>query len=185
MRILLAAAALLAFVTPASANELKLSFNADAFRIEFDRPFTGSALQWGVGWLGNSDEGNVIHGNFSLTGKMAGGQSALTGGVGLRIAYTNGELSNQDGVGVAVGGFFRYAFPAVDRLFVAGHAYFAPSVLSVGELDQYQDFEARIGYNILREADLYLGLRYVEGQYDKQRRAKFDSGLMLGVALRF
>ena len=185
MRIVLALVAALLFAAPAAANELKLSFNGDALRIEFDRPFTGSALQWGVGWLGNSDEGNVIHGNLNLTGKMAEGQNPLTGGVGLRVAYTNGELSNQDGLGVAIGGFFRYAFPAIDRLFVGGHAYFAPSVLSIGEMDQYQDLEARIGYNILREADIYLGLRYVEGQYEKQRKAEFDSGFILGVALRF
>jgi len=185
MRTLVACVAALLWAAPATANELKLSFNGDAFRIEYDRPFSGSALQWGVGWLRNSDEGDVVHANLNLTGKMAEGQNPLTGGVGLRLAYTNGERSNQDGLGVAIGGFFRYAFPAVDRLFVAGHAYFAPSVLSIGELDQYQDFEARIGYNILREADIYLGLRYVEGQYEKQRKAEFDSGLILGVALRF
>ena len=42
-----------------------------------------------------------------------------------------------------------------------------------------------MGYNILRDADIYLGLRYVEGQYDRQRKAEFDSGVILGVALRF
>ena len=170
---------------PALADELDLSFNADAFRVEYARSFTSNALAWDVGWLRDSDKGNVIHGGLQLTGKLSEGANPLTGGLGFRLAYTDGERSKQDGLGVALGGFFRFAFPRYDRIFVGGHAYFAPSVLTIGELDQYQDLAIHLGYNVIRDADIYLGLRYVEGQYDEARDAKFDSGLHLGVALRF
>lgn len=185
MRFFPVALATLLCVAPAYADELKLSFNADAFRVEYARPFTSNALEWGLGWLRSSDDGDVVNGDLSLTGQVAEGQNPLTGGLGLRLAYVNGDVSKQDGLGVSIGGFFKYAFPAFNRLFVGGHVYFAPSVLSVGELDGYQDLDVRIGYNILREADIYLGLRYVEGKFDVRPKAKFDSGLHLGVALRF
>lgn len=185
MRTWLILVAGLSLSASALADRLDLSFNADAFRVEYARPFPRNALEWDVGWLHEQDNGDVIHGSLHLTGQASQGQNPLRGGLGLRIAYTNGDRSKQDGVGVAVGGYFRYPIPRYNRFIIGGHAYIAPSVLSIGELDQYQDFGIRLAYNVMKDADVYVGLRYVEGQYDEARDATFDDGLNIGVALRF
>ncbi len=185
MRFFLGLAGWLLLTTPLMADEISLSFNTDAFRVDYSRPFSDRALQWNTGWLQDSDKGTVLHGGLHLTGQIAEGPNPVRGGLGMRLVYTNGDRSKQDGFGLGVGGFFKYNFPRYDRFFVAGHAYYAPSVLSVGELDSYADLDLRAGYNVMRNADAYIGVRHVKGDYDDAPDVKYDSGLHVGLALRF
>ncbi|MDJ0927273.1 MAG: YfaZ family outer membrane protein [Gammaproteobacteria bacterium] len=183
-RILILAGALLC-TDPALANELDLSFNSDAFRFRFARPFNASALAWDAGWLHHKDNGEAIHGGFYLTGEASDGANPLQGGLGVRATYTNGDIKDQDGLAFGLGGYLRYVFPRYNRFSVSGHAFFAPEVFHIGESDKLQDYEVRLGYNVLREADIYVGARYVRADYDKAPKAYFDTGMHLGLSLRF
>jgi hypothetical protein len=185
MRWFLIALAGLLWSTCAPADEFDFSFNADAVRGQYARPFGASAVQWDVGWLHHQDNGDVIHGSVSLTGKASEGRYPVRGGLGLRLVYTDGDLRDQDGYAAAVGGFFTYVIPRYNRFSLGGHAYFAPEVLSMGDMEEYQDFSLRLNYNLLRDADVYVGARYVRGEYDDVRAARFDTGMHVGFALRF
>ena len=41
------------------------------------------------------------------------------------------------------------------------------------------------GYSVTRQADVYLGARYVRADYDNRPSTFFDTGLDLGFNLRF
>lgn len=168
-----------------SASELELSFNSDAFRVRFARPFPASALAWDAGWMHHTDNGEALHGGLYLTGEVAEGSNPVQGGLGVRATYTDGDLKNQDGLAFGLGGFVRYVIPRYNRFTVSGHAYFAPEVLGIGDIEKLQDYEIRLGYNVLREADVFIGARYMRGNYDKAPNAYYDTGMHLGVSLRF
>lgn len=169
----------------AMADEFNLSLNTDSFRAEYARPFSSRPLQWDMGWLHHTDNGDALHASLHVTGKMREGGAPVTGGVGLRLAYTNGDASNQTGYGLALGGFAKYVFPRYDRFSLRGHAYYAPGVLSGNDLDEYQDYAVQLAYNILREADAYVGLRYVSADYEEASSANYSTWFHVGMAYRF
>jgi hypothetical protein len=43
----------------------------------------------------------------------------------------------------------------------------------------------RVGYSVLRDGDVYLGLRRIQAEYKGSGRFTFDSGLHAGFELRF
>jgi hypothetical protein len=184
MRVLLVLAGGLLGAAGAMADELNLSLNTDSVRVEYARPLASRPLQWDIGWLHNTDNGDALHGSLNVVGKLKEGAAPVSGGLGLRLAYTNGDQSSQTGLGLALGGFAKYVFPEFDRVSLRGHAYYAPNILSGGDMDEYQDYAVQLAYNVMREADAYVGLRYVAADYDDSS-ANFSTWLHVGLALRF
>lgn len=185
MRVLLFLAGLLWGSATALADEFNLSFNADSVRAEYARPLSSRPLQWDLGWLHHTDNGDAIHGSLNVVGKLKEGSAPISGGVGLRLAYTNGDASNQTGYGLGLGGFAKYVFPRYDRLSLRGHAYYAPEVLSGNDMEEYQDYALQLAYNVLREADAYVGLRYVSADYEEASSANYSTWAHIGMAFRF
>lgn len=185
MRGLLILAGLLCASAGAIADELNLSLNTDSVRAEYARPIRGRPLEWDVGWLHNTDNGDVLHGSLHVVGKLKEGTAPVNGGVGLRLVYTNGDDANQSGFGLAIGGYGRYVLPRYDRLSLRGFAYYAPSILSSSDLDNYVEVGTQLAYNVMREADAYVGLRYVSGDYDDAGDSNYSTWLHIGMAFRF
>ena len=168
------------------ADELDFSFNSDALRLQYVHALGSSGLNVDGGWLHNSDNGDVLHGGLHLVDLASSGRDKIEAGIGGRFVYTNGDISGQDGYAVPVGGFVRYTPQAINRLSVSGSLYYAPSILSLGDMDKYQEFSVRVSYNVLRQADVYLGARYVRGDYKKGAPdSRYDTGMHIGLSLRF
>ncbi|MEN7343793.1 MAG: YfaZ family outer membrane protein [Pseudomonadota bacterium] len=182
---LLAVLILAATASSGHAAELDLNLNDDAARLSFASDVTARKLRYDIGWLHHQDRGDVIHAGLHLTGEASGGQSPVIGGLGGKLFIIDSSIFNQDAVALGIGGFVRYTLPEYNRINLYGHAYFAPDVLAFGDGDQYQELEARIGYNVLREADVYIGLRYVSVGFDSGPEATIDNGLVAGIQLRF
>jgi len=185
MRFLAAGLVALLCCNAANAGEVDFSFNSDAFRFFYVHDFDANELQSDFGFLYNEDDEWVANVSLYLTGLASDGTNPLQAGLGGRTGYVNGDSSKQTGVPLAVGGWVKYTFPKVDRLNIRADLFFAPSILSFGELDKYQDLTFRIGYNVLKEADIYLGYRYVEGDFDERPKVKFDDDFILGFNIRF
>jgi len=168
------------------ADELDLSLNGDALRVQYIYEMESTGINLDGGWLYNTDHGDVLHVGLHLVDLASSGRDELEAGLGGRFVYTNGDLSQQSGLAVPIGGFLRFVPQSIDRLSVRGSAYFAPGILAIGDMDQYQEYTIRVGYNVLREADVYAGARYVKGAYKNGvPDARFDTGLHIGMTLRF
>ena len=109
----------------------------------------------------------------------------VTAGLGGQLIYLSPDDFSDDEAALALGGFVRYVFPNANRFSVQGRAYYAPDVLAFGDLEEVLEVEARISYNVLRDADLYLGARYIRAEADNGPEVTLDNGLMVGVQLRF
>ena len=185
MRVVLSLIGMALFCAQAIADELDLSFNGDMARLQYVHAFEASKLNLDAGVLYNSDTGNVLDVGVHLADVASGGTNPLTAGLGARLVYTNGDLSNQDGFAVPIGGYLRFSPRQFNRIVLEGEIYLAPKVLSIGDMEKYEEYAIRLGYNIMRDADIYVGARYIKGEYKNALDSRFDTGMHLGVTLRF
>jgi YfaZ precursor len=169
---------------PARAHEINLGFNDSAFRATYARGF-GDGLRFDAGWLADSDEGDVIHTGLLIVGDVAPGGQKLTGGIGGRLAYLDGEGNNREGYALGVGGSLRWVVPRYNRFAVYGEYFWAPDVLSGGDAEKYVDTTIRLGYSVTRQAELYVGARYTGADFDDRPSILFDTGMHIGIELRF
>lgn len=168
----------------AVAHEIDLSLNEDALRFSY-ATVVGDGLRIDGGLLTDSDEGEVFHAGLQVVGDAAQGGQKLTGGLGGRFAYLDGDGSKREGYALGLGGSVRWAVPRYNRFAVTGELYWAPDILTGGDAEEYVDGTVRVGYSVTRQADVYLGARYVSADYDDRPSIKFDTGLHAGLTLRF
>ena len=139
----------------AVADEIDLSFNSDALRIIYFHDLKDSRLNIDGGWLDHGDNGSAAHVSLILRGFASEGANPIRSGLGGRLAFVDGDLSNQSGYGLSVGGFLSYTLTRYNRITLTGAAYFAPDVLTGSGLEKYQDYTFRFGYRFMRDAEIY------------------------------
>ncbi len=176
---------LLFVVGPAAAADLDLNFNDDAARFTYGWELPERKLRVDAGWLHHQDRGDVGHVGLHLVDLASTGPNPLRGGLGGKLFYADSDRRDDSGFAVGLGGFLAYTLPQFNRLTVSGHLYFAPDVLAFSGAEGYQEFEARLSYNVLRQADIYLGARYSEADFGNRGKALIDNGLHVGIQLRF
>ena len=185
MRRFLSLAGALLLCAPAAADQFDFSFNGDAIRALYAHDMATRPLRIDGGWLYNADNGNLLHLGLNVFGNATEGANPVKAGLGGRLAYLGGDGPNQDGLALAIGGFLRYTIPSFNRFSVGAEAYWAPEITSFADAKEYTDLSIRASYNVLREADVYIGARSVKGDYDNGSVAHFDTGMHLGISLRF
>jgi hypothetical protein len=168
-----------------TGKALDVNLNNDAVRLGFSWRLGDPKYLAGIGWLHNQDKGDVIHGSFHLVDAASGSGTALQAGLGVRLVHTRTDPGTFDGTSLAVGGFARYTPPAANRYNFSGYVYYAPDVTSFGDQDEFYEVGVRFGYSVLRDGDVYLGLRRIRAEYNDVVNYTFDSGLHVGLELRF
>ncbi len=162
-----------------------INLNDDAARAAlFLRPGNPKLLA-DLGWLHHQTHGDVIHVGVHLIDEASSGKDPLEAGIGIRFVYTDPDDGLVDGSALAMGGFVRYVLPNANRFNIAGYLYYAPDVVSFGDVQEYYEVGARVGYNVVRDADIYLGARSTKADYGGPGRFSFDSGLHIGFEIRF
>lgn len=174
------------FVVPdATAGDLDINVNDDAARLSYAWRVPQRKAQFDAGWLHHQDRGDVGHFGLHLVDLASTGSNPVRGGLGGKFFYTDSDVVDDNGFALGLGGFLSYTLPRYNRFAVSGHLYFAPDVLAFGGSGGYQEMEARVSYNVLREADVYLGVRYSKADFDERGDTLMDNGLHLGIQLRF
>ena len=180
-------ALLLSLAGTAAADSLDLNLNNDAARLTFSWDARDDKLTFDAGWLHHQDTGDVAHVGLHLVDFAASGPGAPEVGIGGKLFYIDGETSpsSSQGGALGLGGFFRYNFPDADRFGVVGSLYFAPDVVAFGDAEGYLEATLGFSYDVLRDADLYLGARYVKAKFENQPDLTIDTGLHVGIRLNF
>ncbi len=192
-RTLLAVAAVMA-AGPTLSDSLDLNFSDDAARFTYARLIADDKLELDAGWLHHQDRGDLVSVSLGRFGEAGGGQQSVRAAIGGRLYAIDADFGpatvpggpdpKQDGFALGIGGLFRLKLAGYDRIGFSGHGYYAPNVISFGDTEDVLELAARVTYSVLREADVYLGVRYINVGF-KQRDAKFDSGLHIGIRLEF
>jgi hypothetical protein len=185
LRRCLVAFVLAGFAPGAWSAGLDLNFNNDAARISGDFDLSNNLIVDGSLFY-HQDNGNILGAGLHLTGDASGGQSPVRAGLGGRLYYIDSDTRAKDsGSALPLGGFVEYTFPEFDRFSIGGTVHYAPGVLSFGDVDDYLEYQVWGGYSVLRDGIVYLGYRRIEAGFDGTPDVTFDSGVHIGLKLRF
>lgn len=124
------------------------------------------------------------HLGLMLTGD-AGAQSAnVKAGLGARVEYIHGE--DDDGASLAIGGQLRVSMPGYERLAFQGWGWYGPNASTFGDLDKYSEFGVSVGYEILKDAEAYVGYRWIDVSPEHYSGdVSLEDGANIGIRLRF
>ncbi|MBA3564862.1 MAG: hypothetical protein H0W33_12835 [Gammaproteobacteria bacterium] len=172
-------------IPAARADALQLDVNDDAARLVYAWPVAGEQLRADAGWLHHQETGNIVHAGLHLVDFASGGASTLRAGLGGKLFFIDADRGDSRGGALGLGGFLDYTFPQYDRLGAGGQVYFAPDVLGLSDVEGYREIGVHVRYNLLREADLYLGLRNIQAEFSDTPDVTFDTGLHIGIKLNF
>jgi len=185
MGLVLAAATL-----PAAAATFDASIGEEAVRVglegELSSVFSGAKGQYDLGALWRSEDGAdafVPHVGVLLTGDTGARDAKVTAGLGVRLAYIDGE--NNEGGAVALGGQVDVRLPGFERVALGAYAYGAPDVTTFGDTDKYFDVGLSLGYEVIKDASVYVGWRKVQADIDGGGEIEADDGFNVGLRLNF
>ena len=173
-----------AMAASAPANQIYLDFNQDAWRAAWNHAVGSGPLHLDTGWLHHQDNGDAVHLGLLVTGETSSAPG-MTGGLGGRVFLLDAEGGDGEGYGVGLGGALRYVLPRYDRFAMEIEGWFAPDVLTGGDAEGYRDLGARLEYSVTRQAGVYVGARYVRGDYEDGGDRYFDTGMNIGIHLQF
>ncbi len=169
----------------AQADTVSLDLNDDAARLTFVHPFDNEKMRVDASWLHHQDTGDVMAAGFHITGNAATEARPINVGLGGRLYYVDADEASADGGALALGGFFEAKLPTYDRIGFGGHIYYAPDVLAFGDVDDMSDLTLYATYSVLREGDVYVGVRNVKSDFDDRGEVTLDTGLFVGFMLNF
>lgn len=191
----LASALIISLFSPLALSEsIDLSLSDSTARGEFQGKFkTGqssksrfrhmSDLHYGFNFLYHEDDGHV--GGVSL---HVAGQSKATvfnqemGIGGKAITY---DAGGPDGGALAVGGYILHNLASANLLSVRGDLYYAPSVVTFGDGNRYVEYSMRLQYQIVDQANVYLGYRNIEVDFDQFGSIDIDQSAHVGLMMHF
>ncbi|HSW12694.1 MAG TPA: YfaZ family outer membrane protein [Solimonas sp.] len=175
---------------PATAATFDASVGEESVRLGLEGPlssvFSGAKGEYDFGALWRSEDDAdafVPHVGVLLTGDTGAREATVTAGLGVRAAYIDGEST--DGGALALGGKVDIRIPGYDRISVDLYAFGAPEITSFGDIENYYDIGASVGYEVIKDASVYIGWRQVQADVDPNGEIEADDALHAGLRLNF
>lgn len=185
---------LLATALPAQAETFDAAIGEDTVRIGLSGPL-GRLLavdkgEYDLGVIGGDIEDDTderflaAHAGAMLTGDAGGSaDTSFVGGLGARLQYLNADHEN--GGSLALGGQLRLKLLQANRLRFNAFAWYGPDASTFGDFEEYIEYGASVGFEVLRDAELYVGYRAIEVEFDGGVEADLVDGAHVGIRLEF
>ncbi|WP_440877554.1 YfaZ family outer membrane protein [Thalassotalea sp. PLHSN55] len=116
-----------------------------------------------------------------LVGDVSEKSKFLIGGKMFYLNLDNDQGS--DGYGLALGA--EGEFTLSSRVYLKGHIYYSPEVTTFNDIENYRDFEVRIGYDVIPEASISLGYRYAKAKLEYGGSQYMQDNLFVALTMRF
>lgn len=188
--VVLAGSFLATTAVQADSGSLALDLSNDSVRVQYTSTATMSAdseFEWDAGFLlienDSTADRKLFTGTIRSVGDAGVADHQVTAALGLRASWLNGDGFDAQALGV--GGEISARFQGIDRLVFSGYGYYAPKVLAFGDADEFFEFGARAGYQVLRNGDVYVGYRRVTFEPTGGSSVTADTGFHLGMKFGF
>jgi hypothetical protein len=179
---------LLGAAMPAAADQVDINFSGDAAAFSYIKPLQTEGLELGGRWLHDTEDGDIADANLHMVDRPEPGRNALVLGIGGKLPAIMDDVRDADGAALAIGGKLRWTLPEYNRAAVAGSIYYAPSATSMSDIDGYQEYSVRGEFQLLEDANVYLGFRHIELSFDKDSDGAdrdFEDGVYAGFNIDF
>ncbi|MGB0955642.1 MAG: YfaZ family outer membrane protein [Panacagrimonas sp.] len=181
---------LVGFALPSQAELFDINVGEDAVRANLNGPlsraFDGAKGRYEVGGLVASEDDQDVasaHLGLMLAGDAGAPQANVEAGIGLRAQYVGAE--DDDGGGIAFGGQFDVRLPGYDRIGFFIYGYYGPDATSFGDVEDFHEFAASLGYEILKDAMIYVGYRELNADFGDEGPELEADGIHFGMRLDF
>ena len=188
------AAALLFGLTAMNAQaqgDLDFSVSDDTAKIQVSSDVPYNDLSWTAELLHFEDSGlsaNIIGGGIFVAGRSNASTARQTAGVGGKFLFVEGD-GIEAGSGVAIGGFIRHTLSQANLVSLRGEMFVSPGIISFQGMESYLEYSGRIEYQLLEQANVYLGYRNVQGDFSRdaggEAEVEFEQGIIAGLNLGF
>lgn len=172
-----------------SAQSIDLSLSNDTALLRYSMPisYSGSGrtdADFGLLYT----EANDLMGmaGITMSGEAGSQVPGLDGGVGFRAYGVSIDRNNADIGAVTIGGMLKYVPPGLNRVGLVGALNYSPNITTFGDAKSFWDFTARVEYEVLPAASVYLGYREVGVRMEiSDRDIKLDQGAHIGLKMSF
>ena len=130
------------------------------------------------------DKRNLL-GELGIMVKDDIGKNAPGFSVGVGIKALTAKAKNNNAGALALGGMLRYAPFPDRRLGLIASLYYSPNIVTFGVADRYTETGARMEYEIIPQAVVYLGYRRINFGIEARSDAKLNEGVHLGMRIMF
>jgi hypothetical protein len=170
--------------------ELNASKSPIEARFDYKRVVEHGSLTTGIGAIYSEDEYRIGYAKLTL------GNELLLAGLRLHLGFKGalGEVENDSREAdlMAIGLLFSGSYTIPETILplpidLSMSFSMAPDPLSFLDSDQYMDFRASLDFNIVKNAAIIFGYRYIEADLSHERGdwELSDETLFIGYQLRF
>lgn len=168
------------------AASLDINVGNETVGLAYMGAFNNSELNLNISGMHHQEDRDVLSAGISVI-EYVDKESFI--GVGANL-YTF-DTPEIDGSGIALGGFFRQDLGMVPHLGLGAQVYVGPSIGSMDSADDFLDTTVRLEYQVIQQANIYVGYRKTKVYLDKETKAKtnsdggIDSSWLLGMRMIF
>jgi hypothetical protein len=168
----------------AAASELGLNLSDEALELDYSATPTAGGAMLGAGLIRQEDDNLIGDLSLHLVDNAGSETQPVQVGLGGKLVLIDTEVPS--GGALAIGAFGRLNLSKANRLAIAGAIHYAPDVTTFSDVDEYLEYSARMEYEVLRNASIYLGYRRVRADFDiTPGNVTLDSGAHFGMHFRF
>ena len=139
----------------------------------------------GFGFLYNDDNNYLAEASLLIIDVAGTKTPGLEVGVGPKLYVAKHKDTGGNAVAVGIGGQLRYKLPSLSRINFTVAGYYAPSIVSFSDANDMYELGAQAGYEILPTANVYLGYRHIEVNFDPIGSHSIDETWMVGMKFSF
>lgn len=104
-------------------------------------------------------------------------------GIGPKLYYIDFDCCRAGAIGL--GGTLRYKLGGHSRFYISAKGYYAPSVVTFAQADSFYEAAVEFGFEVLANAEIYVGQRDIEVRFVKRAAIKVDDTSFFGMRIRF
>jgi len=178
---LIAFALLAAASLTAAAGSVDVNLSNDAIEARLNA--NAGAAEWTFGFLYNRDQQDwAANVGLLSVGESSFAGSRIEGGLGGKVYGVS--VGSSEVLALALGFQARW-FPGNGSFALGGYAFYAPSVVTLRDGQQFFDIGVRAEVEVFRNSFLYVGYRQVQAELDNNVKQNVDKGGFVGMQIYF
>ena len=170
------------------ARSLDFSLSSESAQINY-ATLVGATnygrTELGFGFLYNDDKNYLADISLLVIDEAGSKSPGLEIGVGTKFYYAYADPSNVNVAAIGLGGQLRYRNAKAPRIIYGATLFYAPGIVTFQDGDQLFEADARIGYEILPTANIYLGYRYIVTELTNKTDLTIDDTFIIGLQYKF
>jgi hypothetical protein len=177
---------LLAFSATALADDFDINMNDTSVQLQYGASMGKDTLGRAalhLGYLYAKEKNSFLDLGFQVKDELGSNAPGVTVGFGLKGLYADSK--NYSASAMAIGGLVRYAPFNDTRFGIGGLVYLSPNIVTFGDADRYIETGAKLDYEVIPQAVIYLGYRKIEFRLSSGPDAILNEGAMIGLTMSF